>query len=310
MIVVFESVLPIFALVLTGFALRKSGAFAAAKWQIIEEVCFWLFFPALLILTLARTDLGSLSLGRIGMTTLATALSIMAVLLVLRPLLARWFNIGAAAYTSIFQTSTRWHAFTALAIVLKLYGDAGGAIVAIVLALLVPLLNVVNIVVLAIYASGIRPSLFQTLRAIAGNPIILSCILGIAINLSGMSLWPPIITYLDLIGRAALGSSLLALGAGLSVNALLNTSGEVLIGVFFKLIAAPALTVLFGLYFGITAFELGVLLVCASVPTSVNGFIVARKMGGDAELYAATSTVQTVLSFVTIPLVIWLGGML
>jgi len=53
------------------------------------------------------------------------------------------------------------------------------------------------------------------------------------------------------------------------------------------------------------AFEAA--LICAAVPTAMNGYVLARTMGGDAELYAATATVQTVLSFATIPFVIWLS---
>lgn len=310
MIVVFESVLPIFALVLTGFALRKAGVFAADKWQIIDEICFWLFFPALLALTLIRTDLSALSLGPIGLTSLATSLTVITALLALRPLLIGRIKITGPAYTSIFQTSTRWNGFIALAIVLKLYGDAGGAIVAITMALLVPLLNVINILVLAAYVSGQRPAFFQLAKTVVGNPIILSCIFGISINLSGLQLWSPIETYLDLIGRAALGTSLLALGAGLSFDAAMNSSGKVVIGVFAKLIATPALTVIYGLYFGVTSFEFSVLLICAAVPAAMNGYIVARKMGGDAELYASTLTLQTIVSFFLIPMVIWLGRML
>ncbi len=36
----------------------------------------------------------------------------------------------------------------------------------------------------------------------------------------------------------------------------------------------------------------------------MNGYLLAKQMGGDAELYAAVATVQTVVSFFTIPLVL------
>ena len=310
MIVVFESILPIFALILTGFALRKADLFPAEKWQIIEEICFWLFFPALLTLTLIRADLHSLSLGASGMTILTTSVTLFVVLLALRPIFTSRMAISGPAFTTIFQTSTRWHGFIALAIILKLYGDAGGAVVAIVFALLIPLLQTVNILVLARYASGTPPGWRQMLKTLASNPIIWSCAIGIAVNVLEIPLWDPIITYLDLLGRGALGASLLALGAGLSFRAALRSSRDVLLGVFFKLIATPALMAAYGLFFGVTSLELKVLLICAAVSTSMNGYVFARKMGGDAELYASTSTVQVLLSFFTIPLVIWLGGLL
>ncbi len=36
----------------------------------------------------------------------------------------------------------------------------------------------------------------------------------------------------------------------------------------------------------------------------MNGYLLARQMGGDAELYAAVTTLQTVVSFLTIPAVL------
>jgi len=48
------------------------------------------------------------------------------------------------------------------------------------------------------YPAGQAP-VGRTARAIAGNPIILSCIVGLSIKLSGMTLWSPIVTCLDLM---------------------------------------------------------------------------------------------------------------
>jgi malonate transporter len=41
----------------------------------------------------------------------------------------------------------------------------------------------------------------------------------------------------------------------------------------------------------------------------MNGYLLARQMGGDAPLYAAVATVQTVASFLTIPAVMWAAGL-
>ena len=41
-----------------------------------------------------------------------------------------------------------------------------------------------------------------------------------------------------------------------------------------------------------------------SVPTAMNGYVLAKQMGGDAPLYAAVATLQTVASFFTIPMVL------
>ncbi len=56
--------------------------------------------------------------------------------------------------------------------------------------------------------------------------------------------------------------------------------------------------------FGVTGVQLSYLALCGAVPTAMNGYLLARQLGGDAELYAAVTTLQTALSFLTIPAVL------
>jgi hypothetical protein len=55
---------------------------------------------------------------------------------------------------------------------------------------------------------------------------------------------------------------------------------------------------------GLDGQQLSYLALCAAVPTAMNGYVLARQMGGDAELYAAIATIQTAFSFLSIPLVL------
>ncbi len=306
MIAVFESVIPIFALIVTGFALRKSGFIAADRWQVLEEICFWLFFPALLTQTLIKADMQSLELGKLSISLVSGAATLMIILLILRPFLRSAISMHGPQFTSIFQTSSRWHGFIAMAIVLKLYGAEGGAIVAVAMAVLVPVLNTVNILVLAAYSLDTHQPLSAIARAVATNPIVLACVAGLSINLLKIPVWDPLMTYMDLMGRGALAASLLALGAGLSFKAATRSSGFVVFGVVNKLFLMPLLMGGYAIALGVSGLQLTVLIICAAVPTAMNGYILARKMGGDTQLYAATSTIQTVLSFATIPLMIWI----
>ena len=286
--------------------MRKSGFIAADRWQVLEEICFWLFFPALLTQTLIKADMQSLELGKLSISLVSGAATLMIILLVLRPLLRSAISMHGPQFTSIFQTSSRWHGFIAMAIVLKLYGAEGGAIVAVAMAVLVPVLNTVNILVLAAYSLDTHQPLSAIARAVATNPIVLACVVGLSINLLKIPVWDPLMTYMDLMGRGALAASLLALGAGLSFKAATRSSGFVVFGVVNKLFLMPLLMGGYAIALGVSGLQLTVLIICAAVPTAMNGYILARKMGGDTQLYAATSTIQTVLSFATIPLMIWI----
>ncbi len=307
MIIVFESILPIFAIVMLGFGLRKSDFVPADHWRVVEELCFWIFFPAILALTMIRADLSSVELGGFTLTLVAVLTTMGVLTLSYWPILKRTLGTRKTQFSTIFQTTTRWHGFVALAIVLKLFGDDGAGLVAVYFVISVPALQISNILILVAFSERASADIGQVARTIALNPIIWGVLGGFAINLSGITVWDPVMTFLDLLGRAALGASLLALGAGLSLKAAMRPSKELLIGVIGKLFITPLVALGWALVFGVNGLALSVLLVGASVPTAMNGYLLAKKMGGDAELYAATSTIQTVISFFSIPLILWLG---
>ena len=62
-------------------------------------------------------------------------------------------------------------------------------------------------------------SLGAVAKAMARNPIIIACPLGILLNVTGIGLHPLISEGLDLLARGALALGLLAVGAGLRVRA-------------------------------------------------------------------------------------------
>jgi predicted permease len=69
---------------------------------------------------------------------------------------------------------------------------------------------------------------------------------------------------------------------------------------------APALFAGIAIVIGLdaTLTLVGVLIFAA--PAATNGYIVAKKMGGDADLYADILTWQTFLSLVVLPIWAWL----
>ncbi len=303
MLPVLQATVPVFATIVLGFGLRKTGFIAADKWSAVEDLCFYVLFPAILAQTMIEADLSGIELGAFTLTLLVSVVIIGGTVLALWPLLRRVLGTKPPQFSTIYQTVTRWHGFIALAIVLNLYGPNGAALIAIIFAVLVPILQVSNIMVLAAFSDK-KADMHRVLLTIIKNPLIWGIGLGLALN--GTNIWPPVMGTLDLLGRSALGMSLLALGAGLSLKAALHPSKEMLIGIIGKLLFTPLVMMSTAYAFGVTGLERDVLLIAAAVPTAMNGYVLARKMGGDAELYATISTVQTVVSFITIPLLLWL----
>ncbi len=277
------------------------------QWRGIELVCFYLLFPALLITTLSNSDLAFGELSTFALAILAMICTMCLLLFLLRiPLLKLW-KVQGPAYTTIFQTSTRWHGFIAFAIVDDLFGAQGLAILAVAFVVIIPIVNIINIWILATYANNEEVDFKVVIVTIIKNPLIIGISIGILLNLTNITLPTPIFTGLDLLGRSALGVSLLALGAGISYQALKTSGKEVILASILRLLVTPLVALIFALAFGVRGDVFVVLIVASAVPTAVNGYILARTMGGDAELYAATSSAQVLFSFITLPIIIWLA---
>lgn len=303
---VFESLLPVFALILLGFGLRKSEIVPLPLWAGLETVVYWVFFPALLAHTLIVADLRSVPLGALSFTLMLSVATIALVLIALkRPLCSR-LKLSDPAFTSLFQTSTRWNGFIALAIVAKLFGDLGIALVAVALAALVPLVNVMNVTVLARFGANGQTSAAGIVIQILRNPFILASAVGLIINLARIPVYGPVLEVVHLLSSAALATGLLVVGAGLSLKSALTPSPVVWVASAAKLAALPAITIGWATLFGLSGIAFETAILCAAVPTAVNGYVMARKMGGDAPLFASIHTVQTALSMATIPAFIWL----
>jgi len=308
MLAAFENILPVFVVVMLGFGLRKSNFVAADKWPIVDELCFWVLFPALLISTLVKADFSQIELGAVTGVMLVMVFITTSLALAVYPILRKVWNVGKPQYTTIFQTVSRYHGFIALAIVLELFGPQGSTAIALSFAVMVPLIQFINIVVLVSFSDKTKFSFTNVALGVIKNPIFLSAMLGLVLNFGNVPLWKPVLTFMDLLASAALGLSLLALGAGLSLKAALNPSREMWVGVLGRLVLVPFMMGTLCWMFGVTGMTAQVLLIFAAVPAAVNGYVLAKKMGGDAELYASTLTVQTVFSFLTVPIVIWVGA--
>ena len=84
-------------------------------WNGLEQLGFFVLFPALLFITLAKAEFSGIDAGAIALGSIGSVTFIALVLILCWPLF-RAVHVSGASYTTVFQTSTRWNAFIALAI--------------------------------------------------------------------------------------------------------------------------------------------------------------------------------------------------
>ena len=307
MMLVMETLLPVFLLIGLGFGLARGQWIGAAAWQGVEQLGYFVLFPALLTQTLITSDILSLPLSGMAVTIVGAFLVVALGLLAVQGRLMAWLRMNGPAFSSLFQSATRWNSFIALPILARLEGPKGVALVAVIMAALVPVANVFAVMVVARNADGPKPDLWQTVKVLGRNPFIIAIALGLLINVLHIPVYAPVLSALSMLGNASIPTGLLVVGAGLAGAGLRQMAPAVWASAGLKLMLTPALALVIGLGLGVSGPALMACLICAGVPTAMSSYVLARQMGGDAALVAAALTVQTVLSAITLPVIILLG---
>ncbi|MEX2128725.1 MAG: AEC family transporter [Xanthobacteraceae bacterium] len=301
MTAVLAALVPVFLVIALGAVLRHTLLPDRKSWDTIEDLTYFVLFPALLIVTTATADLREIPATGVGAALFLAIILLSFVLIAARPLLARAFKIDGPAFTSVFQGAVRWNTYVALAIAGSLHGALGLTLASVAIVAMVPLLNFLCVLVLAWYAADKAPDARSVAGQILRNPLIWSVLAGIAINLAGLPLPKIAISFAEILGRGALVLGLLAVGAGLDLDKFWRPRAAVIATVILKLAVMPAIAVGLGYWIGLSGAALTVVAIASSVPSAPGAYILARQMGGDAPLYAHILTMQTVAALVTIP---------
>ena len=293
---------PLFALIVLGFALARAGFPDPGFWPAAERLNYRVLFPALLVTSLVRaplTDPALMKLGGAALTTILIAFAALQGLRLVRPM-------PAARFGPVLQGTVRFNTYLGLAVVTALAGAEGQSRAAVYLAAAVPLVNVLAIVALTQGSAWRNPGLL--VRSIVTNPLIIACILGIALALSGIGLPYGSHAFFDFLARASLPLGLLCVGAALRPATLHHDLPAILGVSALRLLAMPALAAVVVLAFGLSGPEALVMIVFSAIPSATAAFVLTRQMGGDGELMAGILTAQTLAAVVTIPLALGLFG--
>ncbi|MBU2888756.1 AEC family transporter [Celeribacter halophilus] len=298
----FFTIWPLFALICLGYVLVLRGFPDPGFWPAAERINYFLFFPALLVSSLADAPVRDPQVLRLGGATVVVILIAACALGLFR----RAHPIPAARFGAVLQGAVRFNTYLGLAILSTLTGPAGIKRAAIYLAIAVPLVNVLSIMALTEAGQGRTP--LSMLRTMALNPLILACLGGIALALTGWGLPFGTGRFLDLLAQASLPLGLLCVGAALQPATLRRDGVSLAATGALRLLLMPLLAALIARLVGLNGVEALVLVVFSAIPTAPTSYVLTRQMNGDGTLMAGIVTSQTVAAIATIPLMLWVLG--
>lgn len=288
---------PLFALIAMGFVLRRTSLFSVDFWPGAEKLNYFILFPALLINSLASAPLDNPKLFYLG-SAIFCILAASSLLVLLSKYL---FKITIPRFGAYIQGITRFNTYLGLAIVVDLFGKEGIAVAAVIMAILVPSCNVIAVLALS---SGKQVSIKQLLLPIIKNPLIISCVIGILLNILPVGLPFGSDQLLKLLAAASLPLGLICIGGALQTATLRKEFKPIMVSTILRLLAMPLLAVLIAKLFSLPNLETVLLVIFFAIPTAPTAYILTRQLNGDSQLMAGIITLQTIIAVVTLPLVL------
>ncbi len=148
---------------------------------------------------------------------------------------------------------------------------------------------------------GLRLGLRLTLKL----PLVWAMLAGVSLNLFQVELPFNLGKSIELLGMAAIPMALLILGMQLATTHFDIRKREIL-AAGVKLAIAPLIAYFVGRLLSLEGLDLQVLILQTAMPTAISSLIMVKEFGGNAPMVARTIILSTMMSFLSLPLVIWL----
>ncbi len=302
MIHVLNVVLPVFAIILAGYASGRFRWLGEASTDALNRFVYYCALPALFFGSLARIDperifepsfLAAYTGGQFAV--FVAAFGFARVAFKNSPAEASLFAMGG-----IFANS----GYIGVPLALVAFGAEG--IPPTIVATVFMTMIFIAIVTVLIETDPLRRTdgariASDAARAVLLSPLVMSGLVGLLWSLTGLGLPQSAATFFDLLGTAAGPCALFAIGLFLVGKPVRQDLGEVGAMVAIKLLVHPFVTWVLAFHvFAVESTWATVAVVMAALPAGANCFVVAQRYGVYVQRASSGILISTALSVVTV----------
>ena len=295
-------VLPLFALILTGFLFVRAGRLGPDGVKGIGVFVFNLAVPALLF----RSMVTGLPHDGAGLAVVYVYYLGAAIIFGVSMLIGRFafgYDLVHQALMAIAATFSN-SVLIGIPLIFSAFGHEGQIAVLLITSLHSAIFVTLATVLVEI-GRGAGASALAIARTVFSNPLLTSVLAGLAWALTGWPLPGPVDTFTRLLSGAAAPVALFALGATLAQFPFGGAARDIATITVLKMLVHPALVWLLAHYaFQLTPTQTAVAVIIAALPSGVNPFILAQRYGVYVQRAASSVVVTTALAVVTAALLL------
>ncbi|MGB3509869.1 MAG: AEC family transporter [Microcoleaceae cyanobacterium] len=292
---VLSAVFPVGCIVLVGFIFGKTFTLDEST---LSRLALYVLFPALLIDILYRSTITVTDAVEIFMAFALTYL-----LLCLIAWAIGWrCGFSASVQKSLVATTALPNSGNmGLSVTLFALGEAG--LERAIIYLISWNLIVLSTMPAILKGGNFLSSIIFTLKL----PIVWGMILGLVLNSFDVKLPLKLDEGLHLLAGATIPVSLLLMGIQIATSRFKLGNYEVGASLM-RLLGGAIAAYLVGKFLGLKILDLQVLVLESAMPSALASFLIVNEFGGDAARTTRVVIVSTLLSFLTLPLVLWAIG--
>ncbi len=288
---------PICLMLFLGWFLKRIHLINETFIDTASKLVYQVTLPALLFLSIVNADKDT----EINISYITYALVANLLFFMLSTVLSKLFIKEKQDHGVIIQGCFRANtAIIGLAYAANVYGDSGVALAAVYVAFVTVLYNILAVIALTKGQAGISTRrLVDLLYSISKNPLIISIFIGVICFTLELRIPPVMIQTGQYFADMTLPLALLCTGASLNIKELQSGSRSAWFAGSLKLVLAPLLITGSAYLLGFSEIEIGLLFFMSGAPTAAASYVMARSMGGNANLAANIIAITTAASLFT-----------
>jgi len=303
---IFHTIVPIFMIVLLGWAVRAKGFISPEFFGPANRLVYYLAIPAMIFRSISGASIGENFHG----IALFLTLTALVISYAISWGACRLRNIPANLAGTFIQSAGHGNlGYIGLAVAFYFLGDKGLVKASLIAGFLMILQNLLSVIALQYHASNAQSGPLEKggkglVASLFGNPVIISAMAGILASLFQMPIPTILQRVLDILSGMALPLALLLIGGSLSLEVVRKYFWPSMGVVFLKLVVLPSIGFLLFRTFGVSSVEYLPGLILLAAPTATVSYVMAREMRGAPDFAVANISAGTLISALTFS--IWL----
>ena len=294
-------VVPIFLLIMLGYALTRLKLWDEHFLKIANNVCFKCLLPVLLFYNVASANILEVFNGKLILYVCLCACAICGFLFLIVPLCIKDQKRRGVMIQGTFRSN---FLLFGVPLGLSIGGEKGAVLAAVVASFYVPVINMLSVVSLYAFSDAENKSLKSAMLGIVKNPLVIGGVSGLVFSLIrnriGFELPVMLDSTLNSIKLTATPLAFLILGGDLKLGSMLRNVKVSVFSVLGKIVLIPLIMLPVSAFLGFDRLEMAILVAVFATPNAVSSYAMARNYEADYELAGEIITLGTLFSIFTI----------